>query len=255
VIALNICHVPALHHAPGPRLPKPKDDPRIAQYLPLCKSLARQYLRKMGGQLELDDLVSICQAAIWRATLTHREDGGAAFGTYAYRAAVNAMEREQFQIWTVIVRRVWLNQQPITGTNSDGEEFEIALPNGGPSPESIASARQLAAALVGCAEGRNQDLLRRLYGFDETFGEAGEEFGLTRERVRQIEAATVARLKRRLEIEMKVTRREQVRKSTARANSNLDDPDRPGHNSPRPRATLTPATTRGRVVSRNRRRP
>lgn len=222
----------ALHHvhSTGMTLPCPvKADPRIVEYLPLCKSLARQYLRKMGGQLGLDDLVSIGQAAVWRATLSHREDGGAAFGTYVYRAVVNAMEREQLQIWRVIVRRVWLHQQPLTVVNGDGEEREIVLPNEALNPEAIASARQLAQALIGCAKGRNQDLLRRLYAFDETFGEAGEEFGLTRQRVQQIETVAVERLKRRLEIGLKVARRESVKKSTAHPANHPSAPGRAGY--------------------------
>jgi RNA polymerase sigma factor (sigma-70 family) len=148
-------------------LPKPiKSDPRIAQYLPLCRSLAHQYLRKVAGQLDFDDLVSIGQIAVWRATLTYREDGGATFGTYVYQAVLHAMVAEQSRVWRE-GRRAWLKQTSLHPANDD--DLGLDLPSPLPSPFTLLAAardaKTVRAALARLTP-RQRDVLRKLY-FDD----------------------------------------------------------------------------------------
>jgi RNA polymerase primary sigma factor len=59
-------------------------------------------------------------------------------------------------------------------------------------------AEAVSEALAGLSE-REQEIVRRRFGLDDgqarTLEEVGKEFGVTRERIRQIEAKTLAKLR------------------------------------------------------------
>jgi len=176
----------SLHHVSGIRLPKPKEDPRIAQYLPLCRSIAYQYLRKVGGQLDFDDLVSIGQTAVWRATLTHREDGGASFGTYVYLAVVHAMAAERERVWRPR-RRTALRQVSIHPANDDDKGIDLISPT--PSPFAVLAAAQDAEALQAAMlllTQRQRAVLRRLYFEDLDQIEVAELTSRSKQAVQQL---------------------------------------------------------------------
>ncbi|CAN5601106.1 sigma-70 family RNA polymerase sigma factor [soil metagenome] len=72
-----------------------------------------------------------------------------------------------------------------------------------PAPEDIVLARvelERLSALLGLLDARGQDIVRSRYGLDDgraqTFTEIGRRHGLSRERTRQLEAETLARLRR-----------------------------------------------------------
>jgi len=79
------------------------------------------------------------------------------------------------------------------------------LPSAGPSPEDEAAERQARGQLAWRVRGamrslteRERNIVRRRWMADETLAEIGETYGLTRERIRQIEQGAMAKLKKLL---------------------------------------------------------
>jgi RNA polymerase primary sigma factor len=71
-----------------------------------------------------------------------------------------------------------------------------------PFPDEIAMRRnlvELARTAIGTVAPREEQILRRRFGIgdqeEHTLQEVGDELGLTRERIRQIEAAALAKLR------------------------------------------------------------
>jgi RNA polymerase sigma factor (sigma-70 family) len=243
VIAAIRLHFHALHHVPcasGPCLPRPKDDPRIAQYLPLCQAMARRYLHKMAGQHDFEDLVSFGLEAVWRATQSHDDGGVASFGTYVTTCVRNALEHERLRVWRHR-RRTWINQVSIHPASED--DAGIDLPTDFPSPFALLSAAQehrAVHAALAKLKPRYQMVLRRIY-VNETDGvDVARADAVSRQAVQQLSADALRELGRKLTLHR------------GDAKVFLDDLVPAKHNPPGPRATLTTATTRGRVVSKRR---
>ena len=79
------------------------------------------------------------------------------------------------------------------------------VPDDGPGPEEIAiagSRRDLILELIHTLPPREQKIILMRFGFDDgvdkTLNEVGQKFGVTRERIRQIEAKALTRLKDKL---------------------------------------------------------
>jgi RNA polymerase primary sigma factor len=90
---------------------------------------------------------------------------------------------------------------PILGTDAAlGDSISAA---GECDPEKVVLEKDLRASIrdaLGALKGNQRDVLRRRFGFDgepQTLEEIGKEFGVTRERIRQIEASGLEVLRRR----------------------------------------------------------
>ena len=101
-----------------------------------------------------------------------------------------------------------LSQDTISLEQPMGDESDFALGDviedrGAVSPGSAAEGRALIEALSGVLDQlgeREREIVRLRFGLEDgkirTLDEVGKEFGVTKERVRQIEAMTLAKLRR-----------------------------------------------------------
>ncbi len=170
--------------APGMTLPRPvAADPRLAEHLPLAKAMARKFLPRMGGLLELEDLVSIGLTAMWVAAPEFDEARGTTFGQFAQRCIWSALRNQQREIWKEH-RRGWLRQESIHPKDDDDRGTQLATTI--PDPERAYSHLEIACAVMDTATGRDRELLRQLC-LGETLADAGKDAGLSRERTRQIQ--------------------------------------------------------------------
>jgi RNA polymerase primary sigma factor len=98
-------------------------------------------------------------------------------------------------------------QDPLSLDSPVGEEDDSNLADfikddAAEAPDGVAAKRLLIEAVeeaLGELSEREQDIIRRRYGLHDgqtrTLEEVGREFGVTRERIRQIEAKTLAKLR------------------------------------------------------------
>jgi len=98
-------------------------------------------------------------------------------------------------------------QDPLSLDSPVGEEDDSNLADfikddAAEAPDGVAAKRLLTEAVeeaLGELSEREQDIIRRRYGLHDgqtrTLEEVGKEFGVTRERIRQIEAKTLAKLR------------------------------------------------------------
>jgi RNA polymerase primary sigma factor len=98
-------------------------------------------------------------------------------------------------------------QDPLSLDSPVGEEDDTNLADfikddAAEAPDGVAAKRLLTEAVeeaLGELSEREQDIIRRRYGLHDgqtrTLEEVGKEFGVTRERIRQIEAKTLAKLR------------------------------------------------------------
>ncbi len=199
----------ALHHVPlcsGTRLPKPKDDPRIAQYLPLCRAMARRWLTKMAGQLEFEDLVNIGLEAVWQATKSHDPDGAASFGTYARACVHNALNNRRQRVWRK-ARRAWLKQDSMHPQDDDdpGIDLQSALPSPLALLCSAEDHRSLREALSKLKPG-HRDLLERIFVSDADPVDVARDISLSRQAVQQRSVYALRELRRHLRLAARTRR-------------------------------------------------
>lgn len=187
-------------------LPAPKPDPRIAEHLPLARSIARKFLPNMGGMLDLDDLVSVALQAMWEATPSFDDKRGVKFGQFARSCMRLALRRQQRDVWNK-QRRVWLEQ---TSIHPDGDDYRgIELVTGWPDPERAYSTYELATAVLNTTTGRDRQLIRQLF-LGDTLADAGKDAGVSRERARCIQEQAFRIAKRRVGRSHKSTSTQQV---------------------------------------------
>jgi RNA polymerase sigma factor (sigma-70 family) len=189
-LVLSLCLIPGM---PLPR--SVQADPRIIEHLPLVRAMARKFLPRMGGLLELDDLVSIGLAAMWSAAPEFDASRGVTFGQFAQRCIWSALRNQQREIWKEH-RRGWLEQTSIHP--KDDDDRGIQLPSPWPDPERAYSAFELASAVVGTATGRDRELLRQLC-LGETLADAGKDAGVSRQRAHEIQEKAFRVVRRQVE--------------------------------------------------------
>ena len=100
-----------------------------------------------------------------------------------------------------------ISQDPLSLDSPVGEEDDSNLADfiadsDAEAPAEVATKKMLAEAVSEALAGlsdREQEIVRRRFGLDDgqarTLEEVGKEFGVTRERIRQIEAKTLAKLR------------------------------------------------------------
>jgi len=182
--------------AAGPQLPRPiQADPRIAAHLPLARAMACKFLPRMGGMLELDDLVSVALTAVWVAAPDFDKARGVTFGQFARKCIWNALRRHQRDIWKQ-QRRAWLQQVSIH-PQSD-EERGIELPTTWPDPERAYAAFQIATQVVEAGNERDRELLRQLL-LGETLVDAGNDAGISKQRAHEIQERAFRIVRKRVE--------------------------------------------------------
>jgi RNA polymerase primary sigma factor len=100
-----------------------------------------------------------------------------------------------------------INQEPISLTQPYGDEDDFSLSDTIEDSDAIVPADAAARTMLneavkdvlGQLSEREQEVIRLRFGLDDgqmrTLEEVGKEFGVTRERIRQIEAKTLAKLR------------------------------------------------------------
>jgi RNA polymerase sigma factor (sigma-70 family) len=138
----------------------------------------------------------VATVAVWQAVEHYREDRGAKFGTYVIHVVNNALMREQAH-WSKKKRKALLVS---TSPGSD-EELAVILVDSGPGPAARADGTQMRHVVreaVDALEPKLKEIVERRYWRDETLQEIGDSWGLSRERIRQLEAKALQQLKPRL---------------------------------------------------------
>ena len=180
-------------------MPRPvQADPRIAEHLPLARAMARKFLHRMGGMLELDDLTSIAMTAIWQAAPLFDESRGTTFGQYARSCAWAELRRQQRQIW-IESRRAWLQQSSIHP--QDDDDRGIDLPSLLPSPFALLSEARASRRLrekVATLPDRQRASIELCFFDDMTLAEAGAVSGVSKQAVEQHQRKALASLSYRL---------------------------------------------------------
>lgn len=176
----------------------PKADPRIAQYLPLCRSRARQYLRRMRGQRDFEDLVNVALVAVWKATQSHDEDGAASFGTYVRTCVKNALENERKEVWA-ISRRTAMAQISMSPASED--DLPLDLPSQDPSPLALLSSardhRLVREAMAQIKPGHRAVLEDLFFGESDQV-EVAKSSSVSRQAVQQLSVEALRSLARTL---------------------------------------------------------
>lgn len=171
------------------RRPVPAD-PRIEQFRALIKNRARNFHRGPLKQIRsLEDLEAIATAAVWQATLTYRDDQNAKFSTYVVHVVNHALIAEAVYAQRPKRRGFLLS---LTEPEDDDVPEMVVQPIAKDPPAGemmdAAAMRQTVREAVDTLPERLKEIVERRYWRDETLAEIGTLFGVTRERIRQLEA-------------------------------------------------------------------
>ena len=183
----------------------PLSEQQIKEHLvtwrPLVTGLAFRFRKRLGAAHDNEDIVSMGMEALWRAAQTFDESRGAKFSTYANRCVLYRYLLEVKNLNTSTRRVVHYCKQSLDEAHEDGtpkltpanEQFrdpEAALLH---SRDELAlkRARKLLPE-------RHNWVLKQRIERDRTLEEISVDLGLTRERVRQIEAEAIEKLRARV---------------------------------------------------------
>jgi RNA polymerase sigma factor (sigma-70 family) len=178
--------------------PERSDAERLAllkQYLPLVRHVASQYYPKLARFYDYDDIVAVGQMAVWAATATYREDGGASFKSYAYVSLVHRFE---------LLRRTGRSQKRRGFVISMDEENEMGEPrhqyagtdrSQDECLETI-EGKALLTEVLGRLSPRERHVIEQRFVEERTFESIALDWEISRERIRQIEKRAVGKLRR-----------------------------------------------------------
>lgn len=186
----------------GPKIPREASSSplvpaeTIAKYRPLIKNRARMFHRGWLARIAtVEDLESIAAEAVWRATLAHSESRGAKFGTYVIHVVNHALGNVAKG-----ARRAKRRGLTVSTTEGDDGELPVILVSESPTDSRI-SAMEVRTAVREAVDRlvpRLRDVVESRYWRDETLQAIGERHGVSRERIRQLEAEALDELRPRL---------------------------------------------------------
>jgi RNA polymerase sigma-70 factor (ECF subfamily) len=160
--------------------------------------MARKFVRRMGGMLDFDDLLSIAMTAMWKRAPLFDESRGVTFGQYAEMCMWTDLRVEQKRVW-VEARRAWLQQESIHAQDDDDRGIELTSPN--PSPQELVIKARLfkkVRAAVATLPRRQRVAVELCFFDDLTFVEAGAATGVSKQAVEQNQRKALAALGYRL---------------------------------------------------------
>lgn len=172
--------------------------PRIVAHIPLARAMARKFVRRVGGMLEFDDLLSIAMTAMWKRAPLFDESRGVSFGQYAEMCIWTDLRAEQTRVWRE-GRRAWLQQESIHAQDDDDRGIDLTSPN--PSPQALLSKARLfkkVRAAVATLPRLQRSAIELCFFDDLTFVEAGVATGVSKQAVEQNQRKALASLGYRL---------------------------------------------------------
>jgi RNA polymerase sigma factor (sigma-70 family) len=175
-------------------------DLRIMQYRPLVLNQSRRYYPFVKALYTRDDLVAVGMAAVWRSTVSWQPLSDYTFGQYASAAVRNAMravlldcEKQRRLGKMIVVDDTGESPFDELETGDQDAFLSTAQADRGVIEHEISAALSLA---LGRLRERERVVIKRRFFEEKTLEEVGQEMGVTRERVRQIEARAIRRLRK-----------------------------------------------------------
>lgn len=170
-----------IHFHDNTRMPRRKEDPRMKEYLPLCKVIAQSYFRSvLARDFGFEDLQAVAHEALWYAVEKFDPTRGMHFGSWARKCINHALLHQKERA----KRRI----SAMSLTTGDGEILDLESPI--PSADDMLRESEHAAAVhaaMATLPERSQALLTRVFWWEQTLADVGREFGFSRERARQIQ--------------------------------------------------------------------
>lgn len=176
----------------------------MRQWFPLVRKLASHYAPRLQSFYEFEDLIAVGHLALWQASLTYENDHGAVFGTYGFCAVRHALEA-LLKHWSTKRRRGARRVDSLDELGPDGDVPKHQLRSEATSAEELlgASSEQvfLQEALLELRP-RDRRVIQARFIEERCLEDIAQEFGLSRERIRQIEITVLKKLRKRLAFEL-----------------------------------------------------
>lgn len=204
--ALAACSLepPEISLAPDPsdsefRLTLEERARAVEQWLPLVRKMAGRFMSRLGRYYEYEDLVSIGQLALWKASGTYFTNQGASFGTYSYHAVAHAfgglIDRYRTRIRAGSRREESLSEfdddeTPDRQLSAPGFLADVLL--------EIEHDRQALQAALQTLSPRYRQVIAARFVEEQSLEEIATDLGVTRERVRQLELKALTKLRKSL---------------------------------------------------------
>lgn len=170
---------------------------KIEQYRPLIKNRARSFHRGwLAKNATREELEAVATVAVWQAAEHHDDARGAKFGTYVVHVVDHAL---------LGLKKYWLQSKRmahcVSLSPAKKGDLAVVLPHLGPGPAAASDAaemRQIVREAVDSLAPRLSELVERRFWREETLQQIGESWGLSRERIRQLEEQALNELRPRL---------------------------------------------------------
>lgn len=179
---------------------------QLKQWAPLVSKFAWSFRRRLAAVHDFEDLVAIGTISLWRAigSYDQENESGASFKTYASRCLVHAFMREVKSAKTAN-RQVFYFSESLDAEYPDGKlKHEPATPDRDAEAELCAKQDTVALArAVGRLSAQQKEVIQTRYlcRRPQTFEEIGASYGVSRQRIEQIERSAMARMKAMLQHE------------------------------------------------------
>ena len=192
----------------------------LSEHFGLIGAAVRNSRWAIGASLEWDDLFQAGYFGLRRAAEKFDAGRGCKFSTYAMpwiratvrRAALNQRRTIRIPVWIHERRRTGLGQFPADGLSLDAPQSEddgagrpwvdlLTAVSDPAADTEAAKRRQLIEEALAELPERLRGILEARFWRDETLAEIGGRLGLSRERVRQLEAEGLKELRDILEEE------------------------------------------------------
>lgn len=185
---------------------------RMKQYLPFARYVAHKYASALRHSHDQEDIVSVVLESIWESSKTWQPELGSSFGAYIKQRAIWTMHKLVKNINRPSREVAWhtLSYDGMR-THPDSAELGIEFPDVDQESADDKLVREAETALLldtlDCLDPKYRRILYGRFVEEKKLVELGEEFGVSRERIRQLEVIALEQLRHRLRVSMPKLRR------------------------------------------------